>query len=856
MEQEQARSWVVMKFGGTSVSSSGCWATICEQARNHAEAGHHVLIVVSALSGVTDLLTKLADCSTESARSVVLNEIADRHRQLFDDLGLLPSARFEAHWTRLAQLAGEGADCSPQEHRALLLAHGELLSSSVGCETLTGAGIEACWQDARDLLQTVSDKNQEVLAARCDDHADPQLEGQLSGQGVVHITQGFIAGAPGGKTCLLGRGGSDTSSAYLAARLSAVRLEIWTDVPGIFSADPRAVPEARLLRHLSYEEAQELASMGARVLHPPSIQPARRPGIPIYIKDTNRPAEPGTQIGSHAEQGDAQVKGVVSRENITLISMENPAMWRQAGFLADAFAVFANHGYSVDLISTSESTVTVSLDPQVPAHFDDTRMAAFLLELEKLCGVTVKRGCISISLVGNSIRSILGRLSAALEVFQDRHVHMVTQSANDLNLSLVVDPEHALSLVRKLHQLLITSSAENRPEFGPSWKELARLAEPVENAVPWWARKSAELLQLMKPLESAYVYDLDTARLAARRLKSLDSISRVFYSVKANDHPSLLQALRQQGMGFECVSMAEVKHVLDQVPGCTPAHILFTPNFAPRDEYRDALNLGVQLTVDNFWAIRQWPELFKGRDIFLRLDLDTGYGHHRKVITSGADSKFGISFEHLDQVCRILKENGTRVTGLHAHTGSGVHNAEVWQKQLQRILDVLPSFTDVRVVDLGGGLGVPDRRGQAGFDLGRMNDLLAQTIKGHDLEIWLEPGRYLAAECGVLLSRVTQLKTKGQYHYLGINTGMNSLIRPALYGAYHDIVNLTRLDNAGEQLYRVVGPICESGDVVGESRLLPASVEGDVILIANTGAYGRVMSSSYNRRSPAGEVIL
>jgi len=162
----------------------------------------------------------------------------------------------------------------------------------------------------------------------------------------------------------------------------------------------------------------------------------------------------------------------------------------------------------------------------------------------------------------------------------------------------------------------------------------------------------------------------------------------------------------------------------------------------------------------------------------------------------------------------------------------------------------------VRVLDLGGGLGVPDRRGQPGFDLGRLDELLGEALTGRDVEIWLEPGRYLAAECGVLLSRVTQLKSKGQYHYLGASTGMNSLIRPALYGAHHDIVNLSRLQDKADQHYRVVGPICESGDVLGESRFLPTSEEGDILLIANTGAYGRVMSSHYNRRSPAEELVL
>jgi diaminopimelate decarboxylase/aspartate kinase len=309
-------------------------------------------------------------------------------------------------------------------------------------------------------------------------------------------------------------------------------------------------------------------------------------------------------------------------------------------------------------------------------------------------------------------------------------------------------------------------------------------------------------------------------------------------------------------MAFECVSLAEVHHVLGCVPGSRPQDILFTPNFAPRAEYEAALELGVQLTVDNSWVVQQWPGIFAGRDIFLRLDLETGYGHHRKVITSGVDSKFGISLGHLDGVLAELQAQGSRVTGLHAHTGSGVFNAGVWREQLDRFLEVLPRFPDVRVLDLGGGLGVPDRRGEPGFDLARLDELLTEALAPHDVEVWLEPGRYLVAECGVLLARVTQLKSKGQYHYLGVSTGMNSLIRPALYGAYHDIVNLSRLHESADRHYRVVGPICESGDVLGESRFLPECREGDIILIANTGAYGRVMSSHYNRRSPAEEVIM
>ena len=855
MKDAIARDWVVMKFGGTSVSSVACWDTICEQARRHLESGRQVLVVVSALSNVTNLLTRLADGIDEAGKREIRDELRAKHTGLIAALGLHPAAEFNVLWNALLAECDTCGDKLDEHRRARLLAYGELLSSRIGREVLSARGIEAVWQDARTILQALPGSSS-ALAVRCGDEADPALSQRFAAQGPLHITQGFIAAGPNGGTCLLGRGGSDTSAAYFAARLSASALEIWTDVPGIFSADPRAVPEARLLRRLSYSEAQELASMGAKVLHPPSIQPARRHGIPVFIKDTNRPNELGTQIVARSPREEAQVKGVVSRDNITVITMESAAMWHQAGFLADAFAVFKRHSYSVDLISTSEATVTVSLDPQVPAHYDARRMDAFIADLEQFCRVSVHNGCVSISLVGNAIRTILGRLSAALDVFQDRQVHMVTQSANDLNLTLVVDPDHALSLVRKLHQLLIASQAENRPEFGPSWAELAREMKPADLPEPWWVGQADRLRALMEGRENAYVYHLETARAAARRLRKLRSVDRMLYAIKANDHPELLRALAEEGMAFECVSMDEVEHVLASVPDIRPAELLFTPNFAPRAEYEAALDRGVQLTVDNSWIVQQWPEVFRGRDIFLRLDLEAGYGHHKKVITSGVDSKFGISLSHLDEVRRVLAASGTRVTGLHAHTGSGVTNADVWREQLERFLEVLPQFADVRVVDLGGGLGVPDRRGKPAFDLERLDELLAETAAAHNVEIWLEPGRYLAAECGVLMTRVTQLKSKGQYQYLGVNTGMNSLIRPALYGAYHDIVNLSRYAQKADQHYRVVGPICESGDVLGESRFLPASAEGDLILIANTGAYGRVMSSQYNRRTPAEELVL
>jgi diaminopimelate decarboxylase/aspartate kinase len=189
--------------------------------------------------------------------------------------------------------------------------------------------------------------------------------------------------------------------------------------------------------------------------------------------------------------------------------------------------------------------------------------------------------------------------------------------------------------------------------------------------------------------------------------------------------------------------------------------------------------------------------------------------------------------------------------------GSGVFDVTSWEHTARLLAHAAQGFADLRVIDVGGGLGVPERPDQAGVDLARLDTLLLAVRAEHpQLEVWLEPGRYLVAAAGVLLARVTQLKAKGGVRFVGVTTGMNSLIRPALYGAYHEIANLSRADEPATELVSIVGPICESADVLGHDRLLPVTHEGDVLVIANAGAYGHAMSSHYNLRTPAAELFI
>jgi diaminopimelate decarboxylase/aspartate kinase len=241
----------------------------------------------------------------------------------------------------------------------------------------------------------------------------------------------------------------------------------------------------------------------------------------------------------------------------------------------------------------------------------------------------------------------------------------------------------------------------------------------------------------------------------------------------------------------------------------------------------------------------------------VRLDLGVGRGHHDKVKTGGAQSKFGLALGELDEFQQLAARHDVRIVGLHAHLGSGILDAAHWRDVYVQLASIGERMSRVRVLNIGGGLGVPARGDEQPLDLGALGGALAEVKTAYpQFEWWAEPGRYLVADAGVIVARVTQLKRKGDVRYVGVDCGMNTLIRPALYEAYHEIVNLTRLGEAATELVQVVGPICESGDVLGSNRRLPPTQEGDVLLIAQAGAYGAVMASHYNLRDPAAEVVL
>ncbi len=471
------RPWVVLKFGGTSVSSLERWRTIAATVRERLAAGRRLVIVCSALSQVSNRLEELlAAASGGRDVSAGLAGLWRVHEDLARAMGLEAGALVGETLGELDQIL-EGIRLTEEvtpRLRARVMSCGDLMSSRLGAAWLARQGVPTSWQDARELLEAVPDPRvapeRRYLSATCDHVYDPELDRRLrSLPEPVALTQGFVARLPGGDTVLLGRGGSDTAAAYLAAKLGAEHLEIWTDVPGMFTANPHQVPDARLLLHLGYAEAGELASKGAKVLHPRAIDAAQAEGIPVHVRCTPEPELVGTVISASAV-AEAGVKAVSERKGIVLVSMEVEGDWQGVGVIADIAACFKAHGLSIDLLASSQTNLTAALDPRAN-YLEDEALEALLTDLAELSDPRIIRPAAAVSLVGTGIRAILHEWASVLELFEDEEVYLVAQSANDLSLSLVVDESSADRLVRRIHERLFADQVP-ASSFGPTWRTL------------------------------------------------------------------------------------------------------------------------------------------------------------------------------------------------------------------------------------------------------------------------------------------------------------------------------------------------------------------------------------------------
>jgi diaminopimelate decarboxylase/aspartate kinase len=471
-----AEKWVVLKFGGTSVAGLQQWETIASLANARHNEGYRVLLVCSAVAGVTNRLTALAN---QPESKFHLDELLQVHRVLSNELGLdfeqwLPDAA-ENIRTSLARIVQQPGPSST----AHLMALGEWFSTRLGLGFLRKY-LEVAWVDARDALEILPEPELSParywLSASCEPGQDRELAERWGGLSPILITQGFIARTPQGETALLGRGGSDTSAALLAGRLSAERLEIWTDVPGLFSADPRLIPEARLLNTVDYAEALEIAASGAKVVQSRCVRAAASTSTPILIKDVNRPDVEGTRIGDHRNDVTG-VKTITCQENMAVILLQNLDARHQVGFLASVFEVFRRRGISVDLVATSETTTTVAVNCEAN-HLGANEISKLVDELTERCKVRLFDNCVCVNLVGHGARTALARLQSTMEIFEQLPLLMLSQSANDLCLSILVRSGDHEALLKSAHSALIPQGDDRSGAvFGLRWEQLQSVHE-------------------------------------------------------------------------------------------------------------------------------------------------------------------------------------------------------------------------------------------------------------------------------------------------------------------------------------------------------------------------------------------
>ena len=398
------------------------------------------------------------------------------------------------------------------------------------------------------------------------------------------------------------------------------------------------------------------------------------------------------------------------------------------------------------LICSAETNVTVSLDPSDNLVSTDV-LARLSEDLAQVCRVKVIAPCAAITLVGLGMRSLLHKLSDVWATFGRERVHLISQSSNDLNLTFVIDEADADGLLPVLHAELIDSGAMPVYEtavFGPRWKDIIGTARA--RPLPWWLGERERLLALAGEGTPRYVYHLPTVRERARQLLAVEAVDRRYYAIKANSHPAILRTLADEGFGLECVSLAEVGHVLDSVPGFDPGRVLFTPSFAPIDEYAQAFALGVTVTVDNCELLARWPEVFRGRSLWLRIDLGRGDGHHEKVTTGGKASKFGLAAGRVEEFADLARSLDAPIVGLHAHLGSGVETREHWRQMVDELAGFARRIGTVEVLDIGGGLPIPYAADDEPFDLEAWGAGLAEVKAIHPAwQLTIEPGRFLVA---------------------------------------------------------------------------------------------------------------
>ena len=445
-----------MKFGGTSVANYDAITRMISIVRGRLD--EKPVVVVSALSKVTDLLYKISDEAALRNRAgamELLGQLRKRHLDLADEL--MPDSPEECRDAKekingicdslvsFVDAVCAVGELSPRS-KAIIISNGEYLSSNVICCAMNASGIRTNYIDARRMIVTDDDylKGEPDMEAISDKVPGVVLGAYEYADAV--ITQGFVSATASGEPTVLGRGGSDYSASLIGMAIDATRIEIWTDVDGVRTADPRRVDNTKCLDRISFEEAAEMAHFGAKVLHPLTIEPAVKKNIPIYVLNSMNPEGQGTAIlqSSFIEDG---VKSVSCKENILVINIFSTKMINTSGFLKKVFAIFSEYKVSVDLISTSEANISVTVD----ASQDIRGVVGALSEFAE---VYVDSDKSQVSVIGKNIVNLKGLLEQTFAPLRDCRIYMISQGASYVNISFVVDRSALTDVVRQIHKYL------------------------------------------------------------------------------------------------------------------------------------------------------------------------------------------------------------------------------------------------------------------------------------------------------------------------------------------------------------------------------------------------------------------
>ncbi|HEO9145601.1 lysine-sensitive aspartokinase 3 [Enterobacter sp. A11] len=445
-------SFVVAKFGGTSVAD---YDAMNRSADVVLADPNTRLVVLSASAGVTNLLVSLSEGLEATERFVKLDAL---RKIQFDILERLQNPnvireeveRLLENITTLAEAASLATSTALTDE---LVSHGELMSTLLFVEIMRERNIQAQWFDVRKVMRTSdrfgrAEPDVEALAELTNQQLAPRLA-----DGIV-ITQGFIGSESKGRTTTLGRGGSDYTAALLGEALHATRVDIWTDVPGIYTTDPRVVSAAKRIDVIAFEEAAEMATFGAKVLHPATLLPAVRSDIPVFVGSSKDPKAGGTLVCKKTENPPL-FRALALRRRQTLVTLHSHNMLHSRGFLAEVFGILARHNISVDLITTSEVSIALTLDTTGSTSTGDTLLTqSLLIELSELCRVEVEENLALVAIIGNKLSRACGVGKEVFGVLDPFNIRMICYGASSYNLCFLVPADQAEQVVQKLHQNL------------------------------------------------------------------------------------------------------------------------------------------------------------------------------------------------------------------------------------------------------------------------------------------------------------------------------------------------------------------------------------------------------------------